>query len=86
MAYKNNHNGYIFVYVRGRGKVGQHRLIIEEKIGRRLRPDEHVHHINGVRDDNRIENLQLLSNSEHATLTFSKKYRHCKTCTCHKGP
>lgn len=49
-----------------RGYVYEHRLVMEEQIGRRLRPGEVVHHINHVRDDNRPENLQLFeSHSEH---------------------
>ncbi len=44
----------------------QHVLVVERRIGRRLRPEEVVHHINGVRDDNRDENLFLCANrSEH---------------------
>ena len=42
----------------------QHRVIMAEDIGRPLFRHENVHHINGQRDDNRIENLELWSKSQ----------------------
>jgi len=62
--------GYIEVYLpnhpnaRQTGYVKEHRVIMEEKLGRYLLPEENVHHINGNKIDNCIENLELWSISQ----------------------
>ena len=50
------------------GYVMQHRIVMEEHLGRKMREDEVAHHINGIKTDNRIENLQLMTHGEHTTL------------------
>jgi hypothetical protein len=60
-----NSEGYVLLRS-GKGKYRrEHVVIMEEHIGRPLNPDECVHHRNGIRDDNRLSNLELLTRTSH---------------------
>ena len=74
--------GYFYIRIDGKD-VGEHILVAEKKIGRRLTPDEVVHHINGNKLDNRPENLQVMTNSEHVKLhglQRGKTIQECARC------
>jgi hypothetical protein len=81
---KKHSDGYILVYFPNHpaadrnGFVLEHRVVMENYLGRYLRSDEIVHHINQDKTDNRIENLMLLTRSQHARLhQILKGVNHC---------
>jgi len=67
-----NSHGYILLSQREHpnaskaGLIGEHVVVMETSLGRYLKPGENVHHKNGIRDDNRIENLELWITSQPA--------------------
>ena len=64
---------------RGGKRVRTHRWLMEQKLGRPLRYDEHVHHINGDPLDNRLENLVVLDHDAHMRI-HKQKYPDEKSC------
>lgn len=80
-----NKNGYVVILCPDGKKRLEHRLVAERSIGRPIRRGEHVHHINGVRSDNRPENLQVLSASDHMSIHkriagWSRQFACCIEC------
>lgn len=74
-------DGYISIYFPSHpkatkdGYVMEHILVMERKIGRHLRNGEVVHHINKNRCDNRVENLMLMTKSEHTSMHLKERWK-----------
>jgi hypothetical protein len=68
-------NGYKILYL-GHGSeiesIKEHIHIMQNHLGRKLNDDEVVHHKNEIKTDNRIENLQVMTKSEHSTYHRNK--------------
>lgn len=73
---KFTHGGYVLLYQGSKKYTPEHRIVIEQQLGRKLKDEEIIHHINGIKNDNRIENLQIVSASQHTIIhnKMRKKY------------
>ena len=71
--------GYIFIHspqhpsANSKGYVKRSRLVLEKKLGRYLFPQCVPHHLNGIRDDDRFNNLLEISNSRHKSLHIAQR-------------
>jgi len=63
-----NKNSPFYSMADDEGYVLEHRLVMAQSLGRPLTKEELVHHINGIRIDNRLENLTLTNRAEHASI------------------
>lgn len=86
-----NRQGYINILVpshpsaKKSGYMFEHRYLMEKHLGRLLDSNEVVHHINGIKDDNRIENLIVLTNKIHGIHHTTERYANGESFGFQKG-
>lgn len=85
-----NHKGYVVIYNEETQKDEfEHRKVWKEHYGE-IPDGMHIHHINEVRDDNRIENLQMVTPREHIEIYANykiiagQKHKPCRVCGDYK--
>lgn len=77
-------HGYIYINkvnhpnAQKRGRIYAHTFIMSQHLGRSLYKNESVHHKNGIRNDNRIENLELWHKGQPAGQRVEDKIKWCK--------
>lgn len=86
-------NGYVQIWLPDHpmatadGYVAEHRLVMANHLGRMLLKTEHVHHIDGDKRNNYVENLKIIPLAEHVQQHWDERRTSCKYCsaeTCSK--
>lgn len=76
--YYDKHGGYVYLRIpnypsaQKNGTILEHRYVMEKFLGRQLTRDEIIHHLNGIRNDNRIENLAIVGKHSHPSKSYIK--------------
>lgn len=82
-------NGYIAYYTKYKHTIYEHDVVAELKLGRKLLRSEIAHHTNGIRHDNRDENIEVKSSSLHSSehnteRTPIERRARYKLCVCNR--
>lgn len=71
-------DGYVYLRVHHSEEIAEHRYVMEQFLGRKLLPDEHVHHKDENKQNNDLGNLRLMSSSEHMSYHANKRVKEGK--------